>query len=353
MPDKVSVVITTNTLKLGGAERQRVTLANELVERGVDVELRVLQGEGPLIAELDGRVALGRPARTWAARRPSPRSTLITGTTRTEVGHAIVYRLLGLGRTNWLVAVHNPTAPGSRPFPRSVSLLMGLADCVVFLSKRQAGDLAGVRVRKSAIVPNGSSVPITNGSSDEGRATLNGPSTQESGHPRLLFVGRLVHQKGVDLFLEALLLVQDLSWHVVIVGEGPDYDLRRAARFESLADRVTWVGGVPSERYLPSADLLVMPSRNEAYPMVLLEAAIAGVPYVATEVGAVPEISDEACGVVVEPTVSAIAEGLETALRRLPELQETARALQEHSRTMFSSSLMAERYLRIIGELNV
>ena len=94
-----------------------------------------------------------------------------------------------------------------------------------------------------------------------------------------LYVGRLAQEKGVDVLMRAF---RDAPGRLVVAGTGPQEDQVRAL----ADDRVELLGHVPRER-LPElyarADCLVLPSRSEAWGMVLNEAAAAGLPLVATE----------------------------------------------------------------------
>jgi len=137
----------------------------------------------------------------------------------------------------------------------------------------------------------------------------------------VLFVGNLVPVKGLDVLLEALRLdarsggaAQQYS--VAIAGSGP---LRRwlARRIAAggLGGRVRVLGELGRQEvalWMNAADALVLPSRNEGCPNVVLEALSCGTPVVASRVGAVPELINGTCGIQVEP---GDAEGLATGLR--------------------------------------
>jgi glycosyltransferase involved in cell wall biosynthesis len=127
-------------------------------------------------------------------------------------------------------------------------------------------------------------------------------STHRNGvGPLLVFVGRLVDEKGVDDFLAAVARLRTHRPDVrgLIVGDGPDRaSLEQLARKLRIDDRVTFVGWVdPLEvgDYLKAADVFVGPSREtsdgrgEGQGLTFVEAMFAGTPIVATNIGGIPD----------------------------------------------------------------
>jgi glycosyltransferase involved in cell wall biosynthesis len=120
---------------------------------------------------------------------------------------------------------------------------------------------------------------------------------------RLLFVGRLVGQKGPATALEALALLRwkrpELDARLCLVGEGPEeVRLRTLARQLGVAERIELAGGLPHNRVaerMQEADLLLVPSRPspaggvEAFGRVVIESQASGVPVAASPVGGLPE----------------------------------------------------------------
>lgn len=97
--------------------------------------------------------------------------------------------------------------------------------------------------------------------------------------PRLLAVGRLDAQKGFDLLLDALARVRKSEpWELVIVGDGPERgSLQSQAARLGLGEAVHWVGAVENPfPYYRWADVVLLPSRYEGFPNVLLEAMAVG-----------------------------------------------------------------------------
>lgn len=129
----------------------------------------------------------------------------------------------------------------------------------------------------------------------DGTAGAGEPERVE-GELRLLYVGRLVPEKGLPLLLDALarLDAMGLPLRLRLVGAGPLHDeLTRRAAERNLSDRVEFLGPVGQED-LPGlyrwADVFVLPSFQEGLPVVLMEALACGVPVVTTRVAGIPEL---------------------------------------------------------------
>lgn len=114
----------------------------------------------------------------------------------------------------------------------------------------------------------------------------------------IVVVGRMTVEKGHADLLAALRLVDPETRKrcpVRLVGDGPlRSDLETMSRESGLADTVTFVGHVPDAApEIAAADLLVLPSRFEGFPNVVLEAMTLGTPVLATDVGGTAEVSTD------------------------------------------------------------
>jgi len=107
----------------------------------------------------------------------------------------------------------------------------------------------------------------------------------------VLFVGELRDLKGVDILLEALAELHEQAVTATIVGSGPDEAKFRALSTSlGLDERVRFTGALPIRDAFSLGRIMVVPSRAESFPYVVLEAAAAGLPLIATNVGGIPEI---------------------------------------------------------------
>jgi glycosyltransferase involved in cell wall biosynthesis len=125
-----------------------------------------------------------------------------------------------------------------------------------------------------------------------------------------LFVGGDWHRKGLGIALEALVGTPDtILW---IVGRGDVEAFRARAERLGVAERVQFIGAQRDvERFHQAADVLVLPSRYEAFPLVSLEAAACGLPLLVTRVSGVTElIGDADAGLILEPSGEAFAHAL-------------------------------------------
>lgn len=140
-------------------------------------------------------------------------------------------------------------------------------------------------------------------SQDECRNMLNLPTKKEI----VLFLGNLVPQKGPQILLSAMKIVQRRhpDAYLVVGGSGSlKENLIEIATRSKLKDNVVFTGYIPTDRtplYYRAADIFVLPSFSEAFPLTLLEAGAAGLPIVATDVGGVSDIlHDGANGLITK-----------------------------------------------------
>ncbi len=107
------------------------------------------------------------------------------------------------------------------------------------------------------------------------------------------YVGRLSKEKGIDYLINVIKNVLSLSSQVefLIIGDGPEKYLLDPLKEAPIENHVTCVGQVSDiAPYYRQMDLILVPSRSEGLPFVVLEAMSYGIPVIATHVGGLPEI---------------------------------------------------------------
>jgi len=145
------------------------------------------------------------------------------------------------------------------------------------------------------------------------------------------WVGRVSHEKGLDVLIDAMASLRDLPIYLSVIGDGPArQSLEARARRRDVAERVMWHGFIPdADRLLGAFNVFVLSSRTEGSPMVLLEALATGVPIVATRVGGVPDLLRADEGSLVPPECpDAIADGVRHVFRNQEAEIARARAAQ-------------------------
>jgi glycosyltransferase involved in cell wall biosynthesis len=183
------------------------------------------------------------------------------------------------------------TLPGRRVFRR--------AACFHFLSRVQRDEF-------SALWPDRPIRMYMNYSTSD--TVLTQVRGVDPGVLRLLFVGRVVREKGIYELLEALEVLHKRlpeGVHLTIVGDGPALEGVRQRINVSVCGTVevtgTLNGPALEERY-SIADVLVLPSHAEAFPYTIVEAFRAGLPVIASATGAVPDLVKEGeTGTLVAP----------------------------------------------------
>ena len=231
------------------------------------------------------------------------------------------------------------------------------ADCVIVSSPALAAGSPVVRHAKRVVV-----IPF--GIDLERYQHVDGASRQRAAlmvaavpGPRMLFVGRLVYYKGLEVLLNAM---EHCGGSLVIVGEGPlEGELRAMVTAEGLINRVLFAGRV-ADADLPAlyqvCDLFVLPSiaRTEAFGVVQIEAMAAGKPVVSTNLPTgVPWVNQNGeSGLVVPPGDSVL---LGKALRRLMEDDALRQRLGDGARRraelVFTRERMVAAFKSVVDEV--
>ncbi|OBA57538.1 glycosyl transferase family 1 [Mycobacterium sp. 1100029.7] len=341
--DLPAIVISTNRLVYGGAERQKALLATELDRRGYSVTIVCVQRFGPLVAEIPPSVRVVRQP-WWAPLIDVPEgpTVLVTADTNTEAGFATLWRAGGRDR-RWLVAPHVPPEEDRPIYSRPLTAAMRRADGFIVLAQRH-WDMLVAQHRlwgRRFTAPNG--VPGI------GDPT---PRIQTPGEPlHLVMLSRILEHKNPHVLIEALEGLADMPWQLSIFGDGPDRERLQAATPAGLRDRVHWRGWVPGpEPALADADLLCVPSRSEAFPLVILEAMTRAIPVAASAICAVPEMLDFGkAGFLVEPvSVAGWRDRLTQILAAPQDLPSIGQRGFERMRTHYTVEAMTDAYIEAI-----
>lgn len=163
------------------------------------------------------------------------------------------------------------------------------------------------------------------------------------------FVGRLTHQKAPERLLEAAARLSLPSLHWVLVGDGPDREkLRAMSRALGIDHRVHWLGRRDGFSIMPAFDLLVLPSRYEGMPYVLIEALIHSLPIVASDAGGSRDAVNHGVNgfVVPEGNIDALTE----AVGKLVRDKSLRLSMSHHARNRaaeFSLSRMVDQTLKV------
>ncbi|MCE7005496.1 glycosyltransferase [Kibdelosporangium philippinense] len=333
-PGKPSILLTSNELCQGGAERQRVLLANELSRRGYPVTLACLQHFGPLTPELDPSVRLIlTPWWQPLVDLPTKDAVLITGVTNTEAGFAAGWKALNR-HGKWLAATHEPAEENKPTYGDKLAKVINRSDGVIALSPRHWDAITRHQQLngKHFIAPNGV------------------PKQQDRGFTpskpvRFGMLSRIVEHKNPHLLVQALTGLDERDWTLEIYGDGPD-----RAKLQAMApedSRVRWHGASPGpDHAFGTFDVLCVPSRAEAFPLVIVEAMARGLPVVSSAVGSVPDLLDNGrAGVLVENvTAAAWAAALRPIIEEPTRLTALAAAGARRAAELYTVDAMTDAY---------
>ena len=346
------VLLLAPSMRGGGAERVIALLSRALDRRRFELSLVLVSAEGPFLREIPADVEIV----DLAARRARYAAVRLAGEIRRRRPETV---LATLGHINLILALIRPVLPrGTRllareantvsesirgePHPRLYRVLYRALyrrfDRVVCQSRYMADDLvSGYRVPRERISVIGNPVDVE---AIDAAAAPDQPPSGGSGTGsrtlQLLAVGRLDRQKGFDLLLEALSIVERPVC-LSVLGDGPEREAlldRRDAL--GLADCVRFEGFSDNPyRAMVAADALALPSRYEGLPNVVLEAGVLGVPAIAFDCpGGTAEI--------VEPGVTGV-------LVPCGDVRALAAAIERFDRAGWDGERIRERVQRRNG----
>ncbi|WP_127142728.1 glycosyltransferase family 4 protein [Pelagibacterium montanilacus] len=347
---------------VGGLFRHVADLTEALASRGHDVGVVVDESTGN--AATEGRLtALGAHATLGIHRLPIPR-VLGLADAITPIRIARLARKLGVGIVHGHGAkggfmarlaalsqeqvrvVYTPHGGVLHYDPRTASgwtflqlekALLGRTDALIFESHH-----ARTAYAAKVADPSTRGTVIHNGL----RPGEFEPVTLDADGTDFVFIGELRMLKGLDLLLGALAPLVRPDGRpatLTVAGDGPDADRLRAMTEElGLAERVRFVGVQPARAVFAMGHCVVVPSRAESLPYVVMEAAAAGRPVVATDVGGIPEIFGPTRDTLVPPDDrDALGAALNEALARQHAQRARTEARLDHVRNAFTLDRMA------------
>lgn len=351
----LSVGFISDGHELGGAE---ISLGHVLAGLPDDVDATILAIDPRVLEHLRSRRPQAR-----AVPLPQIRSRGDVGAVRRTVG-AVRALAPGIAHLNqnrpwgnpWALAAALAT-PGLKvvtvdqmprpPETRRHALMKRVSgprvDAQVTLGPKMADLLArisGVPRERIRVIPGG--IPDT------------GAAPERSNDPPVIgAVGRLERQKAQDLLLRALPEVPDVR--CVIVGEGElRGSLEELAASLGVADRVEFTGWRDDAReLLKTFDLVINPSYFEAQGTTIMEAMLAGVPVVATDVGGTSDvISEGETGWLSRPNDAAdLARAIREALADPDALRAAGRRAREVALERYTAERMAAQFYALYREL--
>jgi len=180
------------------------------------------------------------------------------------------------------------------------------------------------------------------------------PVAEASDATDLLFIGELRRLKGVDVLIDAIARLHGDGRRVTatVVGAGAEREIfEQQAAALGLADTIRFLGAMPARRAFALGRVLVVPSRAEGLPYVVLEAGAAGKPVIATRVGGNSEILGTDAGrLVPAEDAAALAAAIAASLDRPAETAVAAATLRARIGAGFTVDAMVEGVLAAYSE---
>jgi glycosyltransferase involved in cell wall biosynthesis len=165
----------------------------------------------------------------------------------------------------------------------------------------------------------------------------------------VVYVGEFRHIKGADLLIEAVarLRVHGKPVTLTLAGDGEESEaLKAQIQRLGLTDAIRFIGHVKARYGFSKGNVLVVPSRGDSMPYVVIEAAAAGIPMIAANVGGIPEIFGSHADSLFAPNIpGAMADAIEIALQQPEAAQARAKSLRERIFMHFSQKAMVEGVL--------
>ena len=367
-PEKIRIAILLESLDLGGIGRLSISLAEELANRGLEVDLVLFKKQGEYLDQVpdivnlvdlgNKRLLLGIYAVGNYLKASKP-EVLISAKERVNIQALFAKRLYN-SKTRIFISVHvNNTEEmarqGASIYRRVIIALARLtyqwADQVIAVSKGVAEDvkhLFKVPVDKIKVIYNPIISPVL---SEKAKEAVEHSWFEDASKPVIVGMGRLIAQKDFSTLLKSFAQVRKEipGVKLVIFGEGKDRSkLESEIRTLQLENDVEMPGYVDNPyKYLKRASVFVMSSAWEGFGNVLVEAMAVGTPVVSTDCPSGPAeiLKDGKCGPLVPVSnVNRLAQAVVAVLKDPPD----PIALQSRAES-FSIEKAVDKYLELIN----
>lgn len=175
------------------------------------------------------------------------------------------------------------------------------------------------------------------------------PVTKADDASDVAYVGEFRRIKGADLLIDAVAKLRADGKPVTLTlgGDGEEFErLKEQVKRLSLGDAVRFIGHVKARYGFSKGSVLVVPSRGDSMPYVVIEAGAAGIPMIAANVGGIPEIFDTHTDALFAPSnAGAMADAIKAALDNPAATAARAEQLRERISEHFSQGAMVEGVL--------
>lgn len=358
------IILFIDSLVSGGAQRQIVGLAILLRERGYNVEVLTYypfdfykedldKEKIPNICVNTGRNFILRIVKVWTEIRRFHPDVIISFL---DTPNKIACSLKALTFANWrLIASERNTTIALTKSEDLKFKLFKYADVVVPNSMSQARFISETYTRLKD-----KTITITNFVDTDYFSPSNNTTKKKVGKSKsVISVGRIIPQKNMLAFLNALKIVKDKGYSYTVdwYGGKPDksyydecqnlineFDLKDVFTFHEADKNIR-------DRYRES-DIFCLPSLYEGYPNVLCEAMSCGLPVICSDVCDNPDIIDsERCGYLFDPkSIDSMVEALEKILSASPsDLETMGHYNRQRATNLFSSQKFVEKYIELIN----
>ena len=268
---------------------------------------------------------------------------------------AVAWLLKKIYRIPYIISLRGGDVPGFRPYDFRVYHRL-MAPFLRVVWKNAAGVVAnsnGLRQLANGFDPRFEIPIIPNGVDFE----FYRAADRDLSFPRLLSVGRIVHQKGLDIAMRALGGLRELDWEWRIAGDGPQMQvLQSLAKELGIEDRVHFLGWQSRDQLIASykqANIFLFPSRHEGMPNAMLEAMASGLPVIASCIAGSEELvlNDKTGYLIPSEDIASLQVALKKMLSDPARRAQMGSASRQHAEANYSWESTARQYARLLEKV--